>query len=121
MGLRKASAERFDKDAAQIARDMGAVTHPRRRLLGTELLLQTKAGPLYVSPSTRPCRGKREGLFTVFCRFEDMDLLKAAPHISDHINPYSGKYNLHVTGHDDGVEYALEAFRQHLTNCGISE
>ncbi len=112
MGLRKATAERFNKKAIEIAIALGAV--PREGNFENEWILDTELGPLYIYPSTNPHRGKDYGVYTIFCRFTDKDAYKRASQTLTLINPFSGKYNFHVGGHDDDLEDVLDAFRQHL-------
>ena len=112
MGLRKATAERFDSEATRLAKELGAIDHPG--VVENEMLIETKGGPMTIWPSAMAVRGRRTGFYTVFCRFRDMDKLKAGSHISTAINPFSGKYNFHYDGHDSDLETALAYFKQHL-------
>jgi hypothetical protein len=110
MGLRKASAERFDRTADTIAEELGA--SPESHTGIDYYALPTKAGTLNLHASTRPQRGRASGLFTVFCKFEDVE--RARKLNLPHFNPHSGKYNFHMSGSDDSVDAALGSFRQHL-------
>jgi hypothetical protein len=113
MGLRKASAERFDREAIAIAGELGAQRDEYDTL--DYYVITTRAGRLNLRPSTRPILGKRQlGLFTVFCRFDDVSRARSLLGRDSGLNPHSGKYNFHMTGSDDGVDDALAAFKAHL-------
>ena len=112
MGIRKATAERFNQDAYALVVELGGV--PAKLYPDERLELPTKAGPLYVWPLAMPWRGKQRGHFTVCCHFEDVDQANAVRPSLPFLNPYSGKYNLHVEGHDADAESALLELRKHL-------
>lgn len=116
MGLKKENAERFDREVIAIAVELGAVIHEERTRIFQEdvYVIETKAGPMTINPSTNPSRAKQGGIFTVFCKFEDVDRANKLLGVTIHLNPYSGKYNLHDWGGDGDVDYALRLFRQHL-------
>lgn len=97
-----------------MAKKMGAVLdEDRTGVIGSDTyVIETKAGPMTIHPSTTPRLGKQDAVFTVFCKFEDVDRSKALG--LPHCNPYSGKYNFHECGHDSDIDSALDEFRQHL-------
>ena len=120
MGLKKANAARFDRSVAEIiVEDMDAEIHQEKTRIFREpvYVIETKAGPMTVWPNTLPKKGKQQAVFTVYCKFEDVERANKLG-LGMHLNPYSGKYNFHECGHDEHAASALQSFRQHLAACG---
>lgn len=113
MGIRKDSAEKFDREVIEMVQKLGAVLDEvRTRALGSDAyVIETKAGAMTIHPSTHPRRDEH-GLYTVFCKFADVDQAKRLGLFG--FNVYSGKYNFHEGGHDESITSALGMFRKHL-------
>jgi len=117
----------FNQGAYDIGLELGGepIEHP---IWEHAVRIDTRCGPLEFHPATDPDdlerpsgrRGVRSHGFTVFCRFKDIDKMRAGgcADMRGLVNPYSGKYNFHyfVDGDtaDAHVEQALDDFMEHL-------
>lgn len=112
MSMRKTTAEAFNRRVRRLTIARGA--EPAKVYPDERLVLQTAAGSMFIWPSTSPSRLKRGGLYTVFCRFEDVP--RAVDYLKGRhgLNNYTGKYNFHMSGGDDDLQSAVEAFAAHL-------
>lgn len=123
----EATAHAFNRGAIDEAVALGAtrVDHP---IWDYAAIIDTRCGPLEIHAAANPTslnrpsgrRGVRSHLFTVFCRFKDIDRMRegGCSEMAG-VNRYSGKYNYHA-GTDSPepasayVDEALNGFRAHL-------
>ena len=108
--ISQAKKKKFVKGATQIVDSHGGV--PIEDYLPTlkKYEMDTRAGRMTVSIDTDPTH-----IFTVYCKFDDPE---EAVHIAGPFacNPYSGKYNFHITnfGTIDDIDDIVKAFGHHI-------
>jgi hypothetical protein len=113
--MRKPSKARLAREAkfkAEIEKYLiarGATYSPRFR----DWHIESAAGPLRVHVDT-------DGdLYTMFCRFEDVVRANEDVGYLADLNPYSGKYNFHMTAptDNDGLDYTIKQAWVHLSRA----
>ena len=84
--------------------DMGA-TIVKQEFRDTQFVLNTIAGKLNIT-----LYGSQKFLYTVYSRFEEVDKAKG----KFNCNPYSGKYNVHLSAKGNTEKYAIADALQHF-------
>lgn len=84
--------------------EMGA-TIVKTELRDTEFVLNTVAGKLNIK-----LYGSQTFLYTVYSRFEEVERAK----VKFNCNPYSGKYNAHLSAKGNTSKYAIEDALSHF-------